>query len=221
MPDVFVADGVKEPASGGGEREPIIRHETVLDREKPTVNPLASFVIRPRTMRFETQQQEEHILLLLRQHPIVNVPWMVITILWAGFPTILPLVPGWSFLPPNFQAVGLLVWYLLAFGYVLENFLNWYFNVFIVTDERIIDIDFYSLLYKKLSSAKLVQMEDVTFTQTGILGAILDIGAISIQTAGERREFEIANIPQPRKVVLFLNEMVGQEEEEAIEGRVR
>lgn len=220
MPDVFVA-GNTSPAEVRPLASAKPKHETVLDKEKPTVNPLASFVVRPRTMRFETQEQKEHILLLLRQHPVVNVPWIVIVILWAMLPTLFPLIPGWAFLPPQFQVVGLLVWYLLAFGYIFENFLSWYFNVFIVTDERIIDIDFYSLLYKKLSSAKLTQMEDVTFTQTGILGAIFDIGTISIQTAGERREFEIANVPHPRKVILFLNEMVGQEEQEGIEGRVR
>ena len=43
----------------------------------------------------------------------------------------------------------MLVWYLISIAYFIESFLTWFFNVYFVTDERIIDVDFYNLIYKK------------------------------------------------------------------------
>ena len=60
-----------------------------------------------------------------------------------------------SFLPERFQLIALLGWFLIVLGYVLEVFLSWFYNVYIITDERIIDVDFTSLLSKDISYAKL------------------------------------------------------------------
>lgn len=92
--------------------------------------------------------------------------------------------------------------------------------MYIITDERIIDVDFYSMIYKSVSEAKLEKVEDVTATTAGFLGAFLNYGNISIQTAAEKREFEFLKVPQPAKVTKFLNELLLEEEREKMEGRV-
>jgi len=212
MPDVFIA---------GHPHRSAVEYSTVMAKEKRTTNPLSAFIVRPKKLHFETQDKHEHLLLLLRAHLVTNVAWILISLLGLLVPIVVSMLPGWQLVPNNFQVVGVVVWYLLVSGYVLERFLSWYFNVFIVTDERIIDIDFYSLLYKKFSSAKIQQIEDLTFTQGGILAAFFNYGDIFIQTAGERREFDVMRVPQPRKVVLFINEMIVEEERERHEGRVR
>ena len=104
---------------------------------------------------------------------------------------------------------------------VLQNFFDWYFNVFLVTDERIIDIDFYSLIYKRVSAAKIRDLEDVTFSQVGAVRALFDYGTVYMQTAGAKVEFEFEEVPHPRKVAAFVNEMYLEEEQEEIEHRVR
>jgi hypothetical protein len=83
-----------------------------------------------------------------------------------------------------------------------------------------VDVDFYSLLYRSVSEAKLEKIEDVTSTMAGLGGAMFNYGTISVQTAAEKREFEFVNVPQPTKVTKFLNEMVLEEEREKLEGRV-
>lgn len=113
------------------------------------------------------------------------------------------------------------MWYLLVVGYVFESFLTWYFNVFIVTDERIIDIDFYSMLYKRISAAKIDQIQDVSFSQGGVFGAMFNYGNLDIQTAGKVNEFEISNVPSPKKVAMFMNEMIIEEESEKQGGGTR
>ncbi|MBI4034952.1 MAG: PH domain-containing protein [Candidatus Chisholmbacteria bacterium] len=193
-----------------------------MAEHRQTKNPLAAFVVRPKRIKFETQEAEEYVLLLLRRHFITNVPWIMVTVVMVVAPTIAArLFPILTLAPVNFQIVAALMWYLLTIGLVMENFLSWYFNVYLVTDERIVDIDFYSLIYKEVSDTKLERIQDVTVVQGGVIRALFNFGTVNIQTAGERREFDFEDVPRPQLVAKFLNEMMLEEEREKIEGRVR
>lgn len=70
----------------------------------------------------------------------------------------------------------------------------------IITDQRIVDVDFSNVLFHRFSEAQLEQIEDVTHTVAGIWGSIFDYGTVYIQTAGSKPEFEFINIPRPRDV---------------------
>jgi len=111
-------------------------------------------------------------------------------------------------------------WYTITMGLALETFLVWFFSVYIITDERIIDVDFISLLFKDVSSAKLDDIQDISSKTGGLLATVVDYGTVYIQTAGEKTEIEFENVPQPAKVAAILNELLLEEEREKIEGRV-
>lgn len=181
----------------------------------------AAYAPLPKSIRFETQHANEQILMVLRMHPIMNLPWMIITLILFLAPyVIFPWLPLFSFLPDTLGVYAMIGWYMLIGAYVIESFLNWYYNLYIITDERVIDVDFYSLIYKSVSEAKLEKIEDVTATTTGVLGALFNYGTINIQTAAEKREFEFLHVPQPARVTKFLNELMLEEEREKLEGRV-
>ena len=130
-------------------------------------------------------------------------------------------LPLYEYLLTRFQVMTVVLWYLLTTAVLLEGFFDWYFDVFIVTDERIIDIDFYNLIYKNISSTKIENIEDVTYNISGPLPSLLNFGMVLIQTAGEKPLFEIYDTPQPAKVTKLINEMILEEEREKLEGRVR
>src|SRR3989344_8281779 len=93
-----------------------------LDREKypqHSHNPLAAYSVYPDPdkLRFESKDDEEEIILFLRKHPIINLPWILISILMILAPLILIIVPIFSFLPSTFLIVGVLVWYLVTIAY--------------------------------------------------------------------------------------------------------
>ena len=112
-------------------------------------------------------------------------------------------------------------WYMLMFSYALATFLIWFFSVFIITDERIIDVDFVSMLFKDVSAAKIDVIQDVSSKTSGFLASVINYGTVYIQTAGEQREIQFENIPQPAKVAALLNELMLEEEREKHEGRVQ
>ena len=215
MPDIYVAEEKKKERSA---RE----YSSVMAEHKQTRHALAAFVVRPRKLKFETQDPEEKVLLLLRRHGITNIPWMVAVIIMSLGPAVAgEIVPALGLIPMRFQVMMTVMWYLLTVGLVLEKFLSWYFNVYIVTDERIVDIDFYSLIYKEISDTKIERIQDVTVTQGGVIRALFNFGTVYIQTAGEKREFDFEDVPRPQIVAKFLNEMLLEEERERMEGRVR
>jgi len=212
-----------EPTKDGAaciQRQPEDYSE-VLRHESPTTNPLAAFVVMPPGATFLNQHSKEKILLVLRQHSFINVKWIPISLLLIVTPILFfPVLPLFDFLTSEFKLFAMIGWYLLVSAYMIEQFLYWYYNIYIITDERIVDIDFISLMYRQVSEAKIDKIEDVTATTTGLFAGIFNYGNVTIQTAAEKREFEFLNVPQPAKVTKFLNELLLEEEREKLEGRV-
>lgn len=197
-------------------------YSSVMRESIPTINPFAAYVPKPEDFRFESQDELEKVLLVLRKHPLTQIPWMIIGALMLIAPSIiLPFVPMYSVIPEIYRVVIMLGWYLLTFAFLLESVLSWIFNVYIITDERIIDTDFYSLIYKRISEAKIDKIEDVTSETGGVLRSLFDFGTITIQTAAEKREFEFEDVPHPSRVVRLLNELMLEEEQEQLDGRAR
>jgi len=225
MPDVFDAskDHVAPPAKKRlPPLEAVDEYSEVMRREKPSRNPFDAFAPKPLMIySFDSQLDGENVLLLLRKHPITQIIKVITILAMILVPFFFGQISFFGLLDRNFQTAILLFWYLIVVGYSLESFLTWFYNVYIVTDERIIDIDFLSLIYRNVSAAKLDKVEDITAITSGAAQSIFNYGTVQIQTAAERSEFEFEDVPYPTKVTQFLNEMLVEEEREKIEGRVR
>ncbi|WKZ25376.1 MAG: PH domain-containing protein [bacterium] len=194
-----------------------------LYKNKPShhANPLSSFAEMPSRIHFETQDNEEKIVLLLRKHIITNLGWIVTSIILFLTPFFVSGLPLFDNIPDNFMFIFILIWYLISIAYTLESFLTWFFNVYIVTDERVIDIDFYNLIYKEVSDANIDKIQDVTYKMGGAIRTVFNYGDVLIQTASEVPNFEFEAVPKPDKVAKILQDLRIEEQQEAIEGRVR
>lgn len=212
MPDIYSESKNKVASEDGGKDHTTPGH---------THNPVAAFCYSPDGVKFETQEDKEQIVLLLRQHPIINIPWVLMAVILSFAPSLLTYFPLISFLPANFQFVAILFWYLIVLAFVVESFLSWYFNVYIVTDERIVDVDFVNLIYKEISDAQIENVQEVTHSVGGVVGTLFNFGDVRIQTASALPSFEFENVPDPGRVAKILEELKLQEQQEEIEGRVR
>ena len=181
----------------------------------------SALALFPQKLKFESQDAQEEIILLLRPHLITNIWWLLLTIIMIFVPLFWTELPLISLLPDNHLFVLTLFWYALILTLVFERFLMWFFSVNIVTDERFIDVDFYGLLFKHVSVAQLDKIQDVNYSQKGIMAALFNYGDVLIQTAGELPKFLFNKIPNPERVVKVMSELVQQEKQEEIEGRVR
>lgn len=177
---------------------------------KVNKHPLSAFLTVPDGVSFETQGDDEQIVLLLRQHWVVNARWILLVILFILAPFCLSFFPLLSFLSVKFQIIAIIMWYLFTLSFLFEKFLWWFFNVYIITNKRVIDIDFYSLAYKEISEAELEKIQDITYKTGGFARAVFDFGTVFIQTAGTVSQIEFENIPQPAKVIKILGKLTGE-----------
>lgn len=189
-------------------------YKAPVQKTKTNMKALAYFAVNPDGVRFETQEEKEDVVLFLRQHPIVNVPWIIGAIVMLIAPTVLfpfifSFLPIAGALPVGYMIVGTVFWYVATFGFILGNFLYWFFNIYIVTNERVVDIDFLYLLYKRFSQAELTKIQDLSYASGGILATVFDYGNVIIETAGEAPNLEFGKVPHPQKVVETIRSVAG------------
>lgn len=203
--------------------EPKANHfrETIYQILGKTSSPFSSFLVQPKVFSFEEKDVDEEIILVMRPHWFTNTGWIFLASVAFILPFIINLPVLISTARPTFQIAGVLFWYLITFVYAFEKFLSWYFNVFIITDERVIDIDFNNLLVKKFGEAKISMIQDVSSKVIGFFPTIFNYGTVLIQTASEVNQIVFENVPNPEKVIKVLQQLRQEEEQEALEGRIK
>lgn len=176
MPEVFKADSPKY--------SPEVKK---LLNDLDSGGLLGSFFAHPKKCRFESQQDDEEILILGRRHFVTNLGWMsvicfafFVPFFWGEFPFI-------QALDGNTLISLTMLYYMLLLFFGIQNFLMWFYNVYIVTNERLVDIDFFGLLSKTVNVAQLGHIEDVNYTQKGILASFFNFGDVVVQTASEQK----------------------------------
>lgn len=195
------------------------RTPTDKDLQKVSGSPtFSAFSAFPAAVKFEGEDDDEEIILLMRAHLVTNIKWLLIALGMVVAPLILfPLIGSVNLLGsvgPGTGLIILLLWYAVTFTYAFINFLYWYFNVYIVTNERVVDVDWYSIIYHKTSSTRIAKIQDVSATRSGVFAGIFDYGDIHIQTAAEEANFEFLAVPHPQLVKNKIDELMEEEEKE-------
>lgn len=157
----------------------------------------------PEHVRFAEQEDDEKIELFLRQHGFVNIGWMLGSIIAVVLPVIiiqldlLIKLDMVSKIPVQLVISGIVLYYLLVVAFVIEKFLHWYFNIYIVTNQHIVDINFLSLMYRQINEARLNEIQNVGSSVKGVFGPFLNYGDVVIETAGNTINLDFHNVPRP------------------------
>ncbi len=155
-------------------------------------------------------QDDEHVLMLCRKHWLYLWPRTLMFALVAVIPIILAAVflsktLGFDGTPRLVFSIASLVW--VVYWGVLA-FLNWYrYNndIWVITDQRIIDSTKTTPFNLKISTADLVNVQDMTVERNGIFRTMFDYGDIVCQTAADVQEFRLVAIPHPQDVQLLVD----------------
>jgi len=184
--------------------------------EKPSGSAFSSCVMRPHKVRFESQQDDETVLVLGRKHFVTNFGWIAMVCFAVVVPFVWGEFPFLQALDGNTLVSVTILWYLALLFFGLQSFLMWFYNVYIITNERLIDVDFVGLLSKTVNVAQINNVEDVNYTQKGILASFFNFGDVIVQTASEQRTpdtagegsaFTFGSISCPDKVVQVINQL--------------
>jgi len=89
------------------------------------------------------------------------------------------------------------LWVLVVWTFFWQFWTTYYMDIWVVTNHRVIDIDYHRLFDRDIAILRLNQVEDISTRMQGVLPWLLRYGSVSIQTAGSNREFLIDQIANP------------------------
>lgn len=175
-----------------------------------------SFCAFPDKVSFNGQDRDECVVLLVRRS-LASYFWKYLLIFFfliapaflAAVISSVGLTGGSAF---AIIAGGTIILWLIAITIGVDTFLKWFFSVDLITDERIIDIDFNNILYHKVSEAQLEQIQDVTHDVAGLFGSLFDYGNVYIQTASARPRIIFEKVPRARDIQDTLQDLLEMKE---------
>ena len=153
-------------------------------------------------MTFNEGEEEAYV---VRKHWLVFAAQLVVTgagaVLPYFFMKLLPLGSLLAAVPTAVAgpllAFGYMSWLLLLWVSLFYGWTIYYLNVWIVTNERVIDVHQKGLFSRELLTAELERVQDVTVDTEGFFQTLLDYGTLTIHTAGEGSDFIITNAANP------------------------
>jgi hypothetical protein len=89
------------------------------------------------------------------------------------------------------------IWIIFIWIWLFVLWTDYYLDVWVVTNKKIIDVEQFGLFNRKVSVLNLDKIQDVNFNVHGFISTMLNIGSISVQTAGIEKLFTIKGIHNP------------------------
>lgn len=153
------------------------------------------------------QKEFENIKFLLRRHWIVPLEHIILFIFLAAIPLGLywilnNILPSWLTGELSRPIITLMasIYFLFIWLLFFHNFIDYYLDVWIVSNDRIINIEQQGLFSRTISEQKLYRVQDVTSEVKGILPTLLHYGNVYVQTAGEKQRFIFRQIPRAHEI---------------------
>jgi uncharacterized membrane protein YdbT with pleckstrin-like domain len=152
--------------------------------------------------------------LILRRHwiTLISLSFSFIIVLILPVATIMAIQYG----APTFfddpvkttlLILGLSIFFLYAWLFLFQHYIDYHLDIWIVTDRRILNIEQHGLFSRTVSELRLHRVQDVTAEVRGFFHTMLDFGNVHIQTAGEKQRFVFEEIPHPNQVAKIILEM--------------
>lgn len=129
---------------------------------------------------FEDQFDDEEVLYVFRRHPIVMRVGLVVGML-GPLVGILPAAirPELGF---GFFFGGLAAGCILGLLIFFPGWISWYFSVFIITNQRFIQITQKRLFHRSVADLSLKQIQSINYEVSGLQETLLGFGTIKMQT---------------------------------------
>ncbi len=153
---------------------------------------------------FTRQKSYEHVEYVLRRHWFTFLPvvfsFLAMILLpigvYFGIQYLFPdLLTGPMITPILILLASGFLLFALMFFYI--QFIDYYLDIWIVTNDRIIDTEQKGLFARTVTELELFQIQDVTTNVTGFFPTILKYGDLVIATASNTSTIIFHDIPNP------------------------
>jgi membrane protein YdbS with pleckstrin-like domain len=150
---------------------------------------------------FPGQRDSEEVIMVLFKHWYTLVLPIVIALTVIIVSFALPLWWGVTdfIFRYGFTAALYYLWLVFWVCSIVYNYITWYRARYIVTSERIIDIDQKSLFNRQVSEVDLDRIQNITHTIKGPAATLLNFGTVIIQSAGAT-DITLDDIAEPDEI---------------------
>lgn len=170
--------------------------------------------------------KDEKVLLSRRKHWFILLGELSGVVLVAMAPFVFyPFVADYEFLIGTYQVTIYLTalwatflgsaWLLIFWMRSMGIWTDYYLDIWIITNKRIIDNEQKGFFHRETSTLRLEKIQDVTVETRGIIPTLMNFGDIHVQTAGEEREFIMYGIANPKHV----REIIVQAQDKVLEAQ--
>ncbi len=166
---------------------------------------------------------EEKIELIVRHHWAGFLSTAVIVLGMALFPVFLLFAANLAF-EDSISSYGQVInlgmsgYYLFLLTFLFGAWINFYYDIIFITNERIINVAQEGLLARKTSELSLNQVQNVSADVQGFLRTLFNYGVLIIETAGEGTSddptkpgiqgyFTIHDVPDPNFLARTISEL--------------
>lgn len=157
---------------------------------------------------FVKRKQNEEVFFVLRRHWFTFVSTIVLFLFLIAIPFIVFYGATWLFPEMAWSEItaypiviligSLYCLFTLLFFYI--RFIDYYLDLWIVTNERIIDIAQNGLFSRMITEFELGRIQDVTTDVHGVISTVLHFGDLTVTTASSTNSIIFHQIPEPDKV---------------------
>jgi len=152
------------------------------------------------------QKPGEHVEIVKRRHPVTFLPAIFFFILMIAIPPVMLAIVfegTVSIANPLLHAAGVLLlstYYLGINLFFIGQLVDYYLDITIITNDRIIDIEQKGIFGRQISELDLARIQDVNSEVKGIIPSLFNYGLVEIQTAGEEANFELHDAHDPHGI---------------------
>lgn len=149
---------------------------------------------------FNELKEGEQLIFVMRKH------WWFFIKFFFQVLGILIIVSGLLFLQVAYSWIIIIISLILIAGLFFYYWFLWKNDMYILTDQRLIDIDRNNIFHKQVTEVSLDKIQDVSYTISGMIAMMFNFGKISIQTAGQGENVDILLVPRPQELQKQINQ---------------
>lgn len=159
---------------------------------------------------FDGQRKGEEVLEVWRRHPwVLGKPGLIVVVILLAIAAVIRFAGA-----SGYSSIAILVG-LAASGWIGGvSLFKWANGMYILTTERIIDIDQRHLFHRVVGELPIENIQDATYEVKGLLATMLNYGDVVVQTVGGSTTLTLETVEAPYEVQQAIldarNELVKQ-----------
>ncbi len=93
----------------------------------------------------------------------------------------------------------------------LRTLVRHYWNAFIITNLRVVDIDQRGFFSRLVSEASFDRIQDISYSVRGVLGTVFNYGTVCLRTAGASATLDLMNVRDPKTLHHLIAEAMAKQ----------